>query len=62
VNECKPLVDERCYSIIVAEQSIYAEGGTYVDATPFLSSLKSTCGWSIGFWAGAYTRSLFSST
>ena len=42
--------DERCYTIVVTEQSIYSEGGTFVDATPFLSSLTSACGWSVGFW------------
>ena len=48
--------DERCYSIVVTEQSIFAEGGTFVDATPFLSSLTSSCGWSIGFWVKPSTQ------
>lgn len=42
--------DERCYSVVVTEQSIYLEAGSFVDATPFLDSLTSSCGWSIGFW------------
>lgn len=48
--------DERCFTIVVMEQSIFAEGGTFVDATPFLSSLTSSCGWSIGFWVKPSTQ------
>ncbi|KAK3287761.1 hypothetical protein CYMTET_4743 [Cymbomonas tetramitiformis] len=42
--------DERCYTLIVLDQTLDFDGGTYVDAPASLPLLTAECGMSVGLW------------
>jgi len=42
--------DERCYTIVVADQQLDMQGGSFVDAAAALPSLTSDCGMTFSMW------------
>eukprot|EP00854_Cymbomonas_tetramitiformis_P001562 gene1562-2195_t len=43
-------LDERCYTIVVMDQTLDFDGGTYVNAPLVLPLLTAECGMSMGIW------------